>query len=398
SSINAAAATWIQTTQEDFESGTLESLDTTSSPGDVKLKLLEDSDWTVDYTADALPDASDPVWIKTGDDSLCSISEGIFTLKAGDEDLFYVRWNDMASNDIGNMIEVRMKKISPGAFYSRVALADGTHLLRLSIYLDRIRIPGGETYYMDTTDSYHTYKITMKGDQGKVYVDGELKASGISGDTSSNYVEFLGERETEAKWDYVKYYTGGAIPPGGYVSSGILTSSSYDANSTADWGTISWTADTSAQGTSVKFRTRTAATQEGLDSASWSSYYTESGLSITSPSNRWIQYEAILETTDSQNTPILSDVTISYTPYTTLYAPWFFTGTWQGDYASELWLVNTSDQTINGTVTALSGSGTTESFDFSIGPERSKVLEPLSELLPTIQTGALKLTYTGNPG
>ena len=38
-------------------------IDPTISPGDVKLKYLEDPDWTVNYTADVLPDESDPVWI-----------------------------------------------------------------------------------------------------------------------------------------------------------------------------------------------------------------------------------------------------------------------------------------------------------------------------------------------
>ncbi len=96
-----------------------------------------------------------------------------------------------------------------------------------------------------------------------------------------------------------------------YVVSGIFTSSIYDANFLATLKNIYWTA-TLPQGTSLTLQTRTGNTS--TPDASWSDWsiiYMNSGESITSPKGRYIQYRAVLQTTDTV-TPILQDVTITY--------------------------------------------------------------------------------------
>lgn len=84
-----------------------------------------------------------------------------------------------------------------------------------------------------------------------------------------------------------------------------------DASSTTRWGTLAWHTAEPA-GSSIKFRTRTAATDAGLSSAPWSGYLTASGSAITSPPGRWIEVEATLSTTDTNITPLLHDVTVTY--------------------------------------------------------------------------------------
>ncbi|MEW5761282.1 MAG: hypothetical protein AB1779_11020, partial [Candidatus Thermoplasmatota archaeon] len=81
------------------------------------------------------------------------------------------------------------------------------------------------------------------------------------------------------------------------------------SNTPLEWLEISWSATLPA-GSSIKFNTRTSA--DSTSWTSWSSDYTSSPSSITSQSNRYIQYRAILSTTDISVVPILSDVTITY--------------------------------------------------------------------------------------
>ena len=64
-------------------------------------------------------------------------------------------------------------------------------------------------------------------------------------------------------------------------------------------------------GTSVELELRTAATQAGLDSAAWVNY-PASGVLVTNPNDRWVQYRATLDTTDSLLTPELQRVGIYY--------------------------------------------------------------------------------------
>ena len=124
---------------------------------------------------------------------------------------------------------------------------------------------------------------------------------------------------------YYTYYDGSFYQlsyktvPGVYLISGSLESSAYDTGAPSTFTTLSWNASTPAA-TSVKFQIRSASTQAGLSSTSWygptgtSDFYTTSGTAINSIQNgdRWVQYRAILDTSDTSVTPTLHDLTISY--------------------------------------------------------------------------------------
>jgi len=88
-----------------------------------------------------------------------------------------------------------------------------------------------------------------------------------------------------------------------------FTSRAIDFGIAAAFGKISWNSSEPA-GTNVTLQTRTSA-----DASSWSefiSYVDKAGQNITSASNRYIQFRALLNTTNSSLTPNISSVTIQF--------------------------------------------------------------------------------------
>lgn len=107
--------------------------------------------------------------------------------------------------------------------------------------------------------------------------------------------------------DLDSYY----INKGIYAASGTLILRTDSGSSTTRWGKLLH-ASTLPTGTSIKFRTRSAETDGGLATAIWSDYLTSSGSPVTSPAARWIEIEATLATTNTNVTPLLHDVTVTY--------------------------------------------------------------------------------------
>ncbi|RCK78627.1 MAG: fibronectin type III domain protein [Candidatus Ozemobacter sibiricus] len=75
---------------------------------------------------------------------------------------------------------------------------------------------------------------------------------------------------------------------------------------------ITWSANTSGNGTSIEFFTRTGATQAACTSAPWSSAITVNGGAVPLPHARWIQFMARLKTSDTGFTPLLEEVEIFF--------------------------------------------------------------------------------------
>ncbi len=145
-----------------------------------------------------------------------------------------------------------------------------------------------------------------------------------------------------------------------YYSSGNLTSSTYDTGHPSNFGNISWTAATPA-GTSVKFQVAT-----NNDTATWvfrgpdgatSTYYTTSGTTIWSGHNsdRYIKYKALLDTTNTAMTPVLNDISITYSPHIMLPTA----------ATSDAALVEETTATLNGTVTSDGGEPCQYQFIYS---------------------------------
>ncbi|MCK5559312.1 MAG: DUF11 domain-containing protein, partial [Thermoplasmata archaeon] len=103
-----------------------------------------------------------------------------------------------------------------------------------------------------------------------------------------------------------------SIPSFQFMINGSYISTPHDFGSNVtSLGQITWNA-TTRLGTSVGVRTRTANEAVNLTSAQWSNSYNNGDI-ITSPHNRWIQYQVIFNTTNAAFTPILSDITINAT-------------------------------------------------------------------------------------
>jgi len=95
----------------------------------------------------------------------------------------------------------------------------------------------------------------------------------------------------------------------GYITNGELTSSIYDTGDTTnDWHTISWNANTPPN-TTVKFQVRGSADPGNM--GNWSSDIIGPGSlsGVLDPGDQYFQYKTLLDTADNAVTPQLLDVT-----------------------------------------------------------------------------------------
>jgi hypothetical protein len=128
---------------------------------------------------------------------------------------------------------------------------------------------------------------------------------------------------------------------GAYVSSGSLISSTFDTGTASTtFSTLTWNPQSQSASTSVMFQLAA-----NTDNATWnfvgpdgtaSTYYTVPGTTIHSVLNnkRYLRYKALLTTTSTTTTPVLSNVTINYmsgcyTPGQSMFAGITQTGGYQ---------------------------------------------------------------------
>ena len=100
-----------------------------------------------------------------------------------------------------------------------------------------------------------------------------------------------------------------------YAPDGHLVSSVLDVECGPDWNTIDWLADLPA-GTSVAFQVRSSSDPDSSSMGPWSdTLHVPCSLEgILTDWEQYVQYRAILETTDPDITPTLHDVTITWDP------------------------------------------------------------------------------------
>ena len=96
-----------------------------------------------------------------------------------------------------------------------------------------------------------------------------------------------------------------------YSMTGRISLKSDSGMSNTKWSKL-FHISTQPASTSIKFRTRTADSEAGLSTATWSDYLTASGSPITSPAARWIEVESTLATTGTNITPLLHDLSVTY--------------------------------------------------------------------------------------
>ena len=105
-------------------------------------------------------------------------------------------------------------------------------------------------------------------------------------------------------------------------------SSVKDAGATVTWGSLNWVANLPWADSAV-FQTRSS--EDGVTWAEWSGDMAVSGSPIASPAGRYLQYSVTLNTTSSQASPSVEEVSYSGhatpTPTATLEPPETWTPT-----------------------------------------------------------------------
>ena len=310
---------WTQTSQADFKSGTLNGLDADSVPDQLMLATTTAPLFSDDFSDASLTNSQ---W--TVSSGSWSVSDGYYNMLSTPGQLAQTYAGSSSWTNF--VVEARTRYVSgqfSGALGARLNPSTGSRytfllysnqdyggpnkaeLYKFSSWQDTTGIMLGEATVPTDTD-WHTLRMELNGDQIKCYYDGSLAINVIDSSYTHGVISFESFGDSINQYDWVN------VTSLGYASSGTLLSSAFNSPSESTvWNTISWTASTPA-GTSLQFRTRTAATQSGLASASWSNYYTVSGSAVSSQPNMWIQYEATLSTTDGSATPVLYAVTITY--------------------------------------------------------------------------------------
>jgi len=304
--VKADDPTWTQTSQADFEAGTLVNLDTTSSPGDVML-ALDPFSQQLDQNN---PNHSNN-WHEFKDKKWCAQ-----TFVAG------------LTGDLTKVALYLKKSGSPGGLTIEIRDCAGAtsppgSTILASMTTSAVTSTTGQEYQFIfpspasvTTSTYYAIVLhEPKGVGGKgdkdhwaeyrpsdIYSSGKVWRSDDSGGSWS--VGGGGVHDF-----YFRTYVAA-----GHYSSGTLTSSTHDTGYSANFGTISWT-DTTPVSTSTKFQIAT-----NNDNSTWNfkgpdgtsgTYYTSSGTGIWTghDGNRYIKYKAYFT---GGSTPTLHTVSITY--------------------------------------------------------------------------------------
>ena len=184
-------------------------------------------------------------------------------------------------------------------FAAPVAVTAGT---QYAIVISAVSNPSAGTY---------AYVCSCTSLNSNPYANGQRVTSANSGGTWAADVT-SGGRDLGFKV-YVKT---------GFAASGNLVSSRKDANPalgfTPSWSTLSWTGTTPAN-TALQFQVAASNSAAGPfnfvgPDGTAGTFFTTSGASLSQfDGNRYLEYEAVLSTTDNAATPTLSDVTVCFT-------------------------------------------------------------------------------------
>ena len=178
----------------------------------------EEPSWTVAWMATEKPKAP---WScdRPRKNTRAEISNGALLIadqgtEGGDYLYYAYPWNVSPAEEA--VVEARAKVVSG---WSNIIISNGVAIERICLYPDRISTYHSKiTHEMDTTDDFHTYRIVTKGEDLRVYVDGELRldASGMytaptpGGRNNVSFGAANSPSTGEAYWESVRFRTLGA--------------------------------------------------------------------------------------------------------------------------------------------------------------------------------------------
>ncbi len=150
----------------------------------------------------------------------------------------------------------------------------------------------------------HTYRVEVAGTQVSYYIDGTLRAQHTCPAAAGGaYLPVLQQRQRACA---------GGRPPvrlSRLHGSGSVDSCTIDGGAGVNWTTADWDAGEPA-GTSVQLRTRTSA--DASTWSAWSAPLTAAGQTISSPDQRYLQYQVELSTSNSAVSAVVDAVGIGY--------------------------------------------------------------------------------------
>jgi hypothetical protein len=177
--------------------------------------------WDVRYSAVVLPQEANPAWDIDAPFNTAEIVDGKLHL-ISDDYACYFRNSDNFKNNIGITIETRLKVINVDDLCLTIDIGDSDRHCGLIFEEDKVRLieSGGISllYEIDTTNDYHVYRVTLKGNNIKLYIDGILRLEGILSDPYAGggaiffYAGYDG-LNSESYWDYIYYRVDGAFAP-----------------------------------------------------------------------------------------------------------------------------------------------------------------------------------------
>ncbi len=297
-----AATSFVDTAEADFEAGTLNGIDTTTSPGDVTLAPKLDQSNTAGTTTGT--GFGTPAW--TGQTFIPAVSGN---LKKVDVQLFA---NGAGSNPPNLTVSIRATSaglptgadLATGTIAGSIFGDAATHWVtvtfaspatvtagtKYAVILRPVSVPAGSGYFWIRSSP-------------STYANGSRVLSADSGSTWS--------ADTTRDYNFRTYVDTG---------SGALISSTKDANptggATPKWQLLSWTASTPAN-TAVSFQLAASNNAAGPfnfvgPDGTATTFFTTSSTSLSQfDGNRYLRYEAFLATSISNLTPVLQDVTIT---------------------------------------------------------------------------------------
>jgi len=210
--------------------------------------------WNRKYDPQALPTARPPAWIAAeGSESWASCVSG--ALRVNDNSTASgskIKWSRdwRASRATGATVMARVKCVAAGgdtSYVGNLYVEDGVGQEYFGVFPNRIEARvTGLSYTLPDSGQWHTYRITTKNGQFKVYVD-EAPAPVISGafasSSSLNRVMFgsgASAGTQDVYFDCVSYSTEGELAPGQGDGGGSVTVT-CTADRRGDRGVISAT-------------------------------------------------------------------------------------------------------------------------------------------------------------
>ncbi len=190
--------------------------------------------WAYTYEGNVLPDnaAANPVWTKLFNTAATeTVSNGILTIDGPaltdyvDYEIGPSPWSPTAA---GTTIEFRLKVDSevantPRGAQSLIAYA-GSTMYYIGLATNKVfdaLLGGASSIPMDTTDAFHTYRLTINGltGTGTFYVDGNptpaFTTPGVSLSPAQTHLDFGVNSANEAgkvEWDYIRWSNAGVFP------------------------------------------------------------------------------------------------------------------------------------------------------------------------------------------